>query len=462
MKRLTLCIILFTTLFYGNTQDFVWAEKYEGDSFLSAQEVLFDSTGNRFLIGTFSKFSDFQDTYGDELEARGPRDIFIQKTSTTGKVEWGKTIGGEEGEKVHRTILGKNGDIILTGDFRGVTNFNLGDGSPYLYSESSNSPFVLSLTPEGKFRNSNMISGGKLLGVDTDQEGNIYTTGYFGGYLTVQMNGSMESIPSFEGTNIFIHKINPKGQTVWLKTMGDLGTDQGQGIQVDQEDNIYCLGTFRKRMAIPSNKDTTWLDLDTAKGTFLLKLRPNGDLVWATVLDVPSLGQGPILRITEDNQIYVLSEYGDKGFMMFLNSSGEEIWYNEIENLTEPSYFYMSDAVVGLDNQLIITGNIFGAFDFDPSNAKYEIQSLNYRASEGEIDCYIAAYSQSGEFLWVNKTEGLEGEYSNSIALDPSGDAWIFGRFDNEIKLKSKDFSYYKESNQFHGALFLAKIKVNK
>jgi len=85
-------------------------------------------------------------------------------------------------------------------------------------------------------------------GISTDFTGNIYVTGYFKDTATF---GSYP-LTSSGDSDIFVAKLDPNGNWLWVKKAGSSGTDVGKGVSTDTNGNVYVTGYFQNTASFGS------------------------------------------------------------------------------------------------------------------------------------------------------------------------------------------------------------------
>ncbi len=222
--------------------------------------------------------------------------------------------------------------------------------------------------------------------IATDSSGNLYTTGFFAGTVDFDPgNGVFELVSSNLSQDIFISKLNNNGDLVWVKQIGQAGTDVGYDIALDTSGNVYITGIFSGF----SGNNT--VDFDPAIGTFFLNN--------AGVEDI---------------------------FIVKLDSNGNLIWAKSIGG---------TDSDVGLGIAVDSNGNVFttghfkGTTDFDPGNNTFNLTSA------GMTDIFISKLDSTGSFVWAKSMggSGANGDKSRSIALDSNGNVYTTGYFENSV-----------------------------
>jgi hypothetical protein len=120
-----------------------------------------------------------------------------------------------------------------------------------------------------------------------DQSGNQVYTGVFRG--TVDFNPDpvvTANIQSNGLEDIFILKLSPGGNYLWATGMGDVGADRGNAVVTDVSGNIYTTGYFIYSMDADPGPGVFMLT-QTNYTSYVLKIAPDGNLVWARQMSFP-------------------------------------------------------------------------------------------------------------------------------------------------------------------------------
>lgn len=274
--------------------NFVWAQKFGGPLTDNGVCITVDQNENVYTTGSFSDTADFDPNIGTSyLYSKGGSDIFIQKLDKNGNLLWVKQLGGLEYNIGTSISIDKNSNVISTGGFRGSVDFDPGVGVNILSTGAPDIPgaFVLKLDSNGSFiwakhmpSNSNNPQSvfWHTLGnsVDVDNEGNIYTTGRFEGSVDFDPSIGSNLLTSNTLSDIFVQKLNDKGNHIWTKTLGSAGNDFGVDIYVDSFGRSFTTGYFSDSVDFDPGPNTSTL---TAKGfndMFILSLDSSGNFLW--------------------------------------------------------------------------------------------------------------------------------------------------------------------------------------
>ena len=192
-------------------------------------------------------------------------DILVVKVDgTTGQVIWGEQFGGAGDEVCESVAVDNNGDVIIAGNFNGTLSF--GGSTTSLTGPTANGAdailFVAKLqSADGKpllaraFGTSSTSghSDALALGVDglkadgtaitnpTDS-GNIIVAGALGATTAFDSH----SIDNLGLTDAFVVKFDKNIGTLWAKSFGDSGYDQGvKTLGIGANGDVFVGGAFK-------------------------------------------------------------------------------------------------------------------------------------------------------------------------------------------------------------------------
>ena len=87
-----------------------------------------------------------------------------------------------------------------------------------------------------------------LLDIAIDEDGNIYSTGFFSG--DTYFNDDTEKLIANGHENSFIQKIDSKGVIIWKQQISSNTTAVSVKVTVDSKGNCYVLGYFHENLTI--------------------------------------------------------------------------------------------------------------------------------------------------------------------------------------------------------------------
>jgi hypothetical protein len=211
-------------------------------------------------------------TFGT-LEAKGQQDTYMVRYSSTGKVIWATTIGG----------------------------VNMDQGTD----------------------------------IATDIYGNVYATGYFTNSTIINQYNyvadgvvltSTIGVLRAGGTeDAYVIKYDATGVVQWATNLGAAGFDQGNGVTVDINGNVYATGTFQDATQIMSfSTISSGVILTSSIGTltgmggtdaYIVKYNSTGGAVWA--MNVGGFGDDQGYGIMTDvfGNVYAAGQFNASTFI---------------------------------------------------------------------------------------------------------------------------------------------------
>ena len=267
--------------------NFIWAKSFGGSNNDRGQSLCIDPQGNVYSHGDFKGIADFDPGPGTFLlNSQKGQSAFVQKLDHNGNFIWAKAFliqdtlsGGCEGKAID---LDSDGNVYCAGWFQGPVDFDPGPGVNIPPSNAMG-VYTTKLDSSGNFlwlRYHTYIGSwgyGFLNSMVLDRYNNVYATGI--------INGSVDFDPGPDtlllSNSTFIQKFDKDGNFIWAKSYGY--GDNPTRITTDTFGNIYSTGYFKDSTQLDPGPDSV-VFYTCYYGTYLQKLNPKGELLWAGIL----------------------------------------------------------------------------------------------------------------------------------------------------------------------------------
>lgn len=118
----------------------IWSQNFSGTNVQRSHCVAIDGSGNTIITGYFSGAVNFG---GGLLTSAGNYDIFLAKFDSDGGHIWSKSFGDASDQSARSVTCDGSGNVVVTGDFYGSTNF----GGGALTSAGSRDIFIAKFKP---------------------------------------------------------------------------------------------------------------------------------------------------------------------------------------------------------------------------------------------------------------------------------------------------------------------------
>jgi hypothetical protein len=241
--------------------------------------------------------------------------------------------------------------------------------------------------------------------VATDSQGDIIITG--------TTAGSLEGNAFMGRDDIFVMKYNTDGNVKWIRQMGTVDYDWGEGVAVDEEDNIYVTGAT-----------DGYLDGNDHVGhgdVFLIKYSSMGDKQWTRQFGTETDDIGESVAAGGDGYVYItgftwgsmapIEGGGDTDvFLAKYDSMGEQIWTRQIGTDS-----LELGCCVGLDGE----GNVYVAGSTGGN--------LDGNMNLGVTDCFLVKYDPEGDELWTMQFGSDQGDSCEDLTVDKEGNVYVTG-----------------------------------
>ena len=423
--------------------DLIWTKQLGGSSFDIATSITVDSNGNVYTTGNFQGTADFDPSSGTfNLTSAGDADIFVTKLNADGTLAWAKQVGGSSFDLGNSIAVDSNSNVYTTGNFFNTADFDPSSGTFNLTSAGEGDIFVTKLNSNGTLVWAKQLGGSKTeLGnsITADNNGNVYTTGYFLGAADFDPSSGTFNLTSGGGKDIFVTKLNSDGALAWAKQLGGSDTDVGNGVTVDSNGNVYITGDFQGTADFDPSGGTFNLTSRGDADIFVTKLNSDGTLAWAKQLGGSSTDLGNSIAVDSNGNIYTtgyfrgiadfdggsntfnLTSVGDTDiFVTKLNSDGTLAWAKQLGG---SSTDVGSGIAVDSNDNAYITGYFYATADFDPSGGTFNL------TSGGDKDAFVTKLNRDGTLAWAKQLGGSSFDVGSGIAVDSKDNAYTTGYF---------------------------------
>ena len=422
-----------------NGEEYIWAKRVSGSGYINGEDIATDDIGNIYATGRFSDYICFGN---DTLYAAGAYDIYIVKLDPDGNHIWAVSAGGTEWDRGYGISPDPNGNVYVTGCFRGTAYF----GAHQVTSYGSNDYFICKLDPNGNFLwADHWGASGSDTGSDicTDTAGNAYLIGTY-------YDGS-----GWGGVNyyqVIVHKYLPDGWREWMASFGGSSNDSGSSICSDDQGNCYITGYFGDTIVIVNDTLATHGSYDA----FVAKISSDGIWQWARDAGGSYSDYGRGITLNKNGQLFITGTYVDQAyfgdltlagigqsdiFTAMLDTAGNFKWVLSYGGTTS-DYAY---GIVADD-----AGGVYSTGSFS-NNATFGDTTLFALRGQG---LFVSKCNGSGSFEWARTAENTSGISGKRISVDDEANLYITGDFYTHALFGSQ---YLYRDNNYVSA-FLARV----
>ncbi len=365
--------------------DFVWAKQIGGVDFEEPRGLAVDASGQVHVSGTFaSPVVDFDPGTGTlEFINIGATDSFVMKLDADGNLIWAKQLAGSNDEAIYSMAVDTDGNILTTGYFSALTDFDPGIGTFDLTTSSVGVAdiFISKLDQNGDFVWAKSIGSDNYevgYAIAVDGLKNVIITGELLGGQAIDLDpgpGTFDVVPTGSSNSLLL-KLNESGDLVWAKVLNGDQTLSSVTVATDNLDNIYFGGGFEGTSDFDPNAGSVNLTSTSFYDAYILKLKPDGTFDW-------------------------------------------------VKNFGITGYQYLYSITTNATRDVIATGLFEDIVDFDPGVSTFNL------TPRGDRDIFLTKLDENGNFVWAGQMGGDGGnEFAYSVVADAAGNIYSTGYFE--------------------------------
>ncbi len=411
-----LLTILLQLNVYAQAPIIQWEKSFGGSLEDTGLDIKLTTDGGYIMVG--ATMSSDAIPMGNH---HGNYDIYVVKTSSSGIVEWQKTIGGTSndfGISISQTL--DNGYIIS-----GYTSSNDGDitANYGLYD-----CLVIKLDNMGNIQWRSTYGGSKIDVVydiiQTNDGGYIFTA--------TSRSSDVQVSTNHGGDDVWIVKLDALGSIEWDKSIGGSDHDIFTTIFRTADDGYILVGySFSSDGDLVQNQGIC--------DAWILKLNSVGIIEWQKtyggsdaeyLYDIQQTPDGGYITCGKTKSINgnLSNNYGNSdAWIIKLSSVGEIEWSKTYGGSSDEGF---RKIIATQDGKFVLGGNTYSN-DFDVT------------ANYGESDCWLLKITNNGDIVW-NKSFGgslFEG-ISGLIPTSDGGSIFVGSTFSSDFNV-SENFGIY-------------------
>ena len=238
----------FVTLLHPDGS-YGWTRTFGGEQSDVGWGTAADNEGNIIVAGDFMATVDFNPGRGvDNRTSNGGEDVFVTKLGPKGSYQWTRTFGGSLRDTAWGVATDADGNVIVTGEYRGTVDFDPTEGVDIHTSNGADDVFITKLGSDGSYHWTHTFGGtdinDKGFDVVTDGAGNVYVTGGFVGIVDFDRRGRGDIRVGQGFSDIFVTKRAPDGGYQWTRTIGGTAIEAAFGIALNDLGSLVIAGNY--------------------------------------------------------------------------------------------------------------------------------------------------------------------------------------------------------------------------
>lgn len=424
---LVFCVLSFSLLSHAQNAVFGWGRAITGSGAIWPLSSTADAAGNVYTVGYFSGTADFDPGPNTvNLTAAGYSDAFISKLDAAGNYAWVIPLSGPNSDDIEAITLDAQGNIYVTGYAAGV-DFDPGPG----VVNPGGTTFVAKYDTNGHLIWVSRGVAGIALAVDAN--GNIFIAAHY-------VNGPTYNTSLYRN-DTYIYKLNSTGALQWSKLISGNNEDITESIAVDGNGNVIVGGwTLSDSLDLDPGPGV----YNVTRGTFLVKLDPSGNFIWGGSIGAPYpyglktdasnniYVTGFFTGVTDfdpgPGTYNLICNGGSDTYILKLDPDRNVIWAKQLAGAGYTNSFGKAITLDASGN-IYTSGYIQGTVDMDPGPWEDSVTSV----PAGGV--FVNKLDANGNYVWGKAFGGTQMSQSYGLGVDSLQNVYTTGFFTDTIDL---------------------------
>jgi len=305
----------YWVLKFNADDELQWQKTYGGSSDERGRDIIQTQDGGYAIIG-FSFSNDGDVTSGNA----GLQDYWLAKLDPNGNISWQKSFGYQGADSGISVIQTNDQGYLVSGILDVTASGGLGNSSRSENRHAGGDYWILKLDSSGEIEWSKYF-GGNFSDtpegiVQTDDNGFIIAGGSDSDDTDISSN-----IGSYD---FWVVRISATGDIVWEKSYGGDQIDEARAIVKTNDGNYIIAGDTRSNANDISNNNG-------AADLWLIKISPNGSLLWEKTIGGTSFDVARSIVKTQDNGFLLAGSSRSNDIDVSENKGQNDAWALKID-----------------------------------------------------------------------------------------------------------------------------------
>lgn len=291
-----------------------WQKIYGGSADERGSDIIQTQDGGYAIIG-FSFSSD-----GDVSVNNGLQDFWFVKLDANGSILWQKSFGFHGADSGISVIQTNDQGYLISGVLDVTASGGLGNLSRNENRHAGGDYWVLKLTSAGDLEWSRYFGGNF-----TDTPYGIVQTEDNGYIIAGSSDSDDTDISSHIGSyDFWVLRISASGDLIWEKSFGGEQIDEARAIVESGDGNYIIAGDTRS-----NNNDVS--HNNGAADLWIIKISPNGNLLWEKTIGGSSFDVARALVKTQDNGFLLAGSSRSDDVDVSQNKGQNDAWALKVD-----------------------------------------------------------------------------------------------------------------------------------
>ncbi|MBK9401561.1 MAG: gliding motility-associated C-terminal domain-containing protein [Bacteroidetes bacterium] len=340
------------------------------------------------------------------------------------------SAGGMANDEAYDIVTTSSGEVFTCGYFNNTATF----GTISKTSTGSADLFIAHQDAAG-FYDWVFTAGGpffdRAYSISLDQTGNAYVTGVFSGTAVF---GSQSLITADTTQDVFVLKLDPLGNLLWVQQFGGPGNDLAFTLDTDNFGNVIVGGQFRGTSSFGAMSYTSVSNSLTGEqgyDLFLVRLNSTGNVIWSKHGFSGYDDRVTSVSFGQNSEVFVGGQFSDTltldavhsfagfnfSFLAKFSSSGSEMWFKPMIALQ------VTQRDIDFRNGIVLVSGEY------QGQLYYNGATLSGMTSNYPNKCFLLLLDNFGSPLTTRDIGSDNFMSLQGAQFTPSGKIWACGNF---------------------------------
>ena len=454
---------------YNAQGDLIWAHELVGNNADGASDMVVNDLEEITIVGQFGSSAgggtcDFDPGPGNvTFTATGNTDAFIATYSGQGNFLWATATDGSNAEYWNGVGHDSQGNVYVTGSYRGTPDFDGGPGTASHTSAGQSDLVLAKYDGNGNYLWSRSIGGSSHeagIRLMVGEAGDLYFGGQYSNVVDFDPGVGVSNLSSGGSVTGFVARFTQNGTFIWANSLGGGNNGVCMGLYIGPRGGIHVGGYFSNTFDFDPGPGSAVIAPTTNWSLFVGTYDSTGAYGWVRSSLDRQGGNDDAMGVAQDGQgnIYTTGRFRGEvdfdplgsGFMVNTQSSHADVYLAKHGGngvLKWARNFGGPEADVGEAVQLDGTGGVYvlgtfmGVADFDPGPG---VQTLT--ANGASRDMFLVKYDSTGNYQWAFSMGGTAHEVAGDMAVDSSGNVYVTGAYSGNVDFDPGPGSFFLSS----------------
>ncbi len=243
------------------------------------------------------------------------------------------------------------------------------------------------------------------------------------------------------GPDVLVIKFNPDFSTQWVKHYGTGLTDYVKGMGIDEDGNIIVYGKFKNEIVFD---DITVLSAGSTD-MYVVKYASDGNVIFAFSEGGLSYEDASSLAVVPNGDFFISGTFYGETIINGQTITTENPTGLFLAKYSSSNEFQWLQQVDGsnLIPSVFLAANTDGSVYISGGfQGDISFGSISLSTEEFDADIYVTKYSPEGEALWAGQGHSDAGDISTAISSDIGGNVYLAGYYLSTINFNGVILNY--------------------